>query len=99
MLRPKPDAARLPPRFFTREEAEYVAASPDKSRAFFRVWTRKEALIKRDGTGTDMRLDLTDTTKERFTESSVVCGGEYIVCATGEAEYIATELTVAGRSL
>lgn len=99
LLRPKPNAAALAARFFTREEAEYVAASRDKSRAFFRVWTRKEALIKRDGTGTDMRLDLIDTTKERFTELSVVCGGEYLVCATGDAEYIATEPTIARRYL
>jgi 4'-phosphopantetheinyl transferase len=40
-------------RFFTGQEAEYVATSkgPDRSEAFFKIWTRREAYLKATGAG------------------------------------------------
>ena len=38
-------------RFFTSDEQDFINKSSDKSRAFYEVWTKKEALLKCDGTG------------------------------------------------
>ncbi len=53
ILRPVPEAARLAARFFSAAEAEAIAALPEaeRSRGFFRVWTRKEAYLKATGEG------------------------------------------------
>ncbi|HEX8927214.1 MAG TPA: 4'-phosphopantetheinyl transferase superfamily protein [Terriglobales bacterium] len=49
----------LAQRFFTREESEEILALPEDKRvpAFYRCWTRKEALIKAIGGGLSVRLD------------------------------------------
>ena len=47
-------AADLAGRFFTAREAAIVAADPD---AFFRIWTRKEAMVKAEGGGLSLPLD------------------------------------------
>lgn len=38
-------------RLFSYEESAYILKSKDKNKAFFRVWTEKEAYIKFDGRG------------------------------------------------
>jgi 4'-phosphopantetheinyl transferase len=46
------DAARLSARYFTGDEARYVAAAGDRDRQlarFVRLWTRKEACVKAAG--------------------------------------------------
>lgn len=52
-LRPMPDAVRLATRFFTPAESAALAQVPEPERAsaFFRLWTRKEALLKATGIG------------------------------------------------
>lgn len=44
-------------RFFYSGEAEYIAASEDKSRAFFKLWTLKESYMKMTGRGMSIPLD------------------------------------------
>jgi len=52
-IRPVPDALRLATRFFTPTEAAALDKTPEPDRhlAFFRLWTRKEALVKATGEG------------------------------------------------
>ena len=52
---------RLARRYFTPGEAALVAAEP---RAFFRLWTRKEAWIKAQGGGLAIPLDTVDVSGE-----------------------------------
>lgn len=52
-IRPIHDLSRLAGRFFTPREAAALAALPEPNRpaAFFRSWTRKEAVLKATGLG------------------------------------------------
>ncbi len=47
-IRRLPDAAAIAGRFFPPEEAAAVRANPE---CFFRLWTRREAWLKAEGTG------------------------------------------------
>ena len=61
--RPVPDALNLVQRFFTVRECALFNALPEASRllAFFRAWTRKEAILKAIGRGVQA-LDCCDVT-------------------------------------
>jgi len=50
------DVVPLAERFFTKEEACYVAGSKDRSAAFYYIWTRKEAFLKAAGIGLRVKL-------------------------------------------
>ncbi len=60
----KADTKRLADRFFSAAEQEYVRTHADKRYAFFRIWTRKEALLKADGIGIRLELASFDTTPD-----------------------------------
>ena len=55
--RPLRDAAAIARRFFTAEEAALVVADPVE---FYRLWCRKEAWVKAQGTGLRLPLDGVD---------------------------------------
>lgn len=58
---------RIARRFFTSAEIDYIFGSEtDQTRNFFRVWTRKEACIKWDGSGLSAFLSR-DTTSAEWT--------------------------------
>ena len=52
-IRPIRNLAKLAERFFTPSEASALAATPeaDRTTALFRVWTRKESVLKATGLG------------------------------------------------
>lgn len=58
-LRPSPDIEQIAARFFTKREYEELRSLPplDKTVAFFRCWTRKEAYLKACGDGLGGGLD------------------------------------------
>jgi len=58
-VRPLSDAAALARRFFTAREAAWLEARPEIKRdtEFFRLWTRKEAVLKACGLGIAHGLD------------------------------------------
>jgi 4'-phosphopantetheinyl transferase len=53
VIRPLPDAEALAERSFSTDEAAALSAlaAAERERAFFRIWTRKEAFIKAVGRG------------------------------------------------
>ena len=55
-IRPRRSLPALARRFFSRAEREEVAAAPDPLHAFYRIWTRKEAVVKADGRGVGIGL-------------------------------------------
>src|SRR5262249_21913534 len=46
-----------------RESAQRAASAADKSATFFRLWTRKEAVLKADGRGLDATLEKIDVSE------------------------------------
>lgn len=46
----KTDAEAVAGRFFAHEDAALISKSGDKDRVFFRMWVRREALVKAAGT-------------------------------------------------
>ena len=61
-VRPRRNLERLARRFFSPSERRAVGTAPDPLGAFFRVWARKEAVIKADGRGVSIGLDRFDVT-------------------------------------
>ena len=61
-IRPRRSLAGLARRFFSPTEQREVAAALDPLQAFYRVWARKEAIIKADGRGVAIGLDRFDVT-------------------------------------
>ena len=59
-IRPRRNLRLLARRFFSRAEQAEVAAAQDPLGAFYRVWARKEAVIKADGRGVSIGLDRFD---------------------------------------
>lgn len=58
-IRPLPDLLDLARRFFCAEETDELLAVPaaSRARAFFSIWTRKEAYVKATGHGLHTPLD------------------------------------------
>lgn len=97
-VRRRHNSQALAERFFGKAECEYIAKADNTDEAFYTVWTRKEALIKKRGGGVDERLSETDTTIERFSEFALTLGSEkYFVCVSGDDEFYVTELEAQRR--
>ena len=58
---------KIADRFYHPNEREYVYSSDDKTRAFCRIWTRKEAYLKMTGEGISSDLTAFDTTSKPLT--------------------------------
>jgi 4'-phosphopantetheinyl transferase len=63
-LRPIEEAEAIARRYFTSREHAALAALPPEERiaAFFRCWTRKEAMLKATGEGIGVSLDAVEVT-------------------------------------
>jgi 4'-phosphopantetheinyl transferase len=81
-------------RFFAPAERRMLEGLPreDRTRAFFRIWTRKEALLKAQGKGIDAGLSRLDTTTDlpRWTLLSLDLPAPYAgaVAAAGDGRAI-----------
>jgi len=67
--------SKIAKRYFTGEEQEFVDSSPDRTAAFYRMWTLKESFMKVTGLG--LALPLTD-----FCIHMPECAAEGL-CASG----------------
>jgi len=69
--RPVPDCLDIARRLFSARERERVESAPasQRSEAFLRIWTRKEAYVKFVGTGLSMPLDAFDVLDGRVRPS------------------------------
>ena len=63
-IRPRPRLDRLARRFFSRAEQRAVAAARKPAETFYRIWARKEAVIKADGRGVAVGLDCFDVSAD-----------------------------------
>jgi 4'-phosphopantetheinyl transferase len=61
-LRPVRAAGQIADRYFAREDAEALRSVPlpERERAFFRCWARREAFVKAVGRGLSLPLDSSD---------------------------------------
>ncbi|MEM7027101.1 MAG: 4'-phosphopantetheinyl transferase superfamily protein [Pseudomonadota bacterium] len=73
-INPRTDQAALVKRFFSESELNAWQALPDAERteAFFRCWTRKEAFIKAEGSGVSFGLDKFIVSLKKVTSSTAI---------------------------
>ena len=83
-VRPRRSLSGLARRFFSPAEQEEVAAAPDPLLAFYRVWARKEAVIKADGRGVSIGLDRFDVSAG---EPAALLHARWAGAAPGEAAH------------
>ncbi len=80
----KPVDLDIAQRFFSMRERGYVAASLDPHKAFFEIWTKKEAYIKHQGKGVSIPFISFDVFDERINQNMVtVRQEEYIISSYG----------------
>lgn len=83
-LRENKNAENFSKRFFSARECAILTQAKDKSYAFFEIWTKKEAELKRFGRGVDSSLAELDTTLSEFAVFDIKTGGDdYIASVTG----------------
>lgn len=74
-MRRRIDRTALARRFFTADESDYCEGGAEP---FFRVWTRKEAILKTNGVGLRVALDsfdvLSDQVEQKITGMSLELG-------------------------
>ncbi len=78
---------RLCQRFFSRSEQDFVMAKEEgRLERFYRVWTRKEAYVKRSGDGLTMSLQSFSTVGPDDGELTTFTVGGYTVSVCGDSE-------------
>jgi 4'-phosphopantetheinyl transferase len=93
VLRPLPEAHRLVARFFSPREAEQLLLrfameeeEEERSLAFFRYWTRKEACLKAGGRGLSLAaLKELEFLQQRRRQRRVVSGFDLVPAPESEA--------------
>ena len=83
-IRPRRSLSGLARRFFSAPEQGEIAAAPDPLLAFYRVWARKEAVIKADGRGVSIGLDRFDVSAG---EPAALLHARWAGAAPGEAAH------------
>jgi 4'-phosphopantetheinyl transferase len=81
------DVLLLAERFFTAEEAASLRAldEPDRSAAFFRDWTRKEAFVKAQGEGLGRSLEPIGAERAHWSTVEVPCVDGYVATLCAQA--------------
>ena len=82
LIRPRRSLDLLARHCFSPAERRAVAGDPDPMHAFYRVWSRKEAVIKADGRGVSIGLDRFDVS---VGEPAALLDARWTGAAPGEA--------------
>jgi 4'-phosphopantetheinyl transferase len=84
-VRPLRDATAIARRFFTAREADWLEtrSGAERGRAFFRLWTRKEAVLKATGEGISSGLNTIELLDHTGAFKDTVARGGGGVDATG----------------
>lgn len=74
-------------RLFSHNENKYILQSTDKTKAFFKVWTQKEAYIKFDGRGLSMltTVDTFDVRQAQYYKN--IYGLDFIISIFATIKY------------
>ena len=97
---PDADVVRLARRFFPANEADELASLPaaERHKAFFRAWTRKEAILKGVGGGVPSRLRSVPAGVGTQDEPVVMGGSVWTLCGLAVPEPYAATLAVDGAA-
>jgi 4'-phosphopantetheinyl transferase len=87
----RPCDLKIAKRFFTQEENSYINNCLDFDKAFYEIWTKKEAYLKHTGKGLNCSLksfDVTDIKTEQIFNTFEIENGKYIfsVCRNNGAD-------------
>ena len=95
---PDADVVRLARRFFPTDEADELASLPvdERHEAFFRAWTRKEAILKGVGGGVPSRLRSVPSGIAREREAVPMAGTVWILYELAVPELYAATLAADG---
>jgi 4'-phosphopantetheinyl transferase len=98
---PATDVVRLARRFFPSNEADALSSLPSSERheAFFRAWTRKEAILKGVGGGVPSRLRSVPSGITRAQDTVPMAGTVWTLCEPAVPELYAATLAVDGRAV
>jgi 4'-phosphopantetheinyl transferase len=96
---PDADVVRLARRFFPTDEADELASLPSSERheAFFRAWTRKEAILKGVGGGVPSRLRSVPSGIARGREAVPMAGTVWSLYELAVPELYAATLAADGQ--
>lgn len=89
------DTDRIAKRFFSEGEQKRLAAADDRLREFYRIWTAKEAMMKRGGEG---MLSIMTSDSARA-EASGECAFARYEIAFGDEVYILTVCTQSAEQI
>jgi 4'-phosphopantetheinyl transferase len=98
---PATDVVRLARRFFPSNEADALSSLPSSERheAFFRAWTRKEAILKGVGGGVPSRLRSVPSGITQAQENVPMAGTVWTLCELAVPELYAASLAVDGKAV
>jgi 4'-phosphopantetheinyl transferase len=89
----RPYNEKVAKRFFTEQEFLLISRSEDKEKTFTRLWTMKEAVLKKKGTGISGGLSTYDFSEYAFCDDFSVYGcrfscfeyGDYEICICSDS--------------
>lgn len=88
------NALRMGKIVFCENEMQQIENAPDRTEAFFRLWTKKEALLKCMGKGFHRQAKSVDVSGDTFTEDGVCYTMQTLVFA----DYVISCCSAGGRA-
>ncbi len=71
----------IPKRFFTEKEAKSIEECRERERVFTRLWTLKESILKKDGTGITGGLDSYCFADNIYEDNFTAFGNKFFCCS------------------
>lgn len=91
---------KIADRFYHPSERDYVAGADDRSAAFTRVWTRKEAYLKMTGEGISSDLTAFDTSSSPLSEQIITFENDgWMLSVCSESKITESEVYISKTEL